>query len=79
MLLIISSQEDVSTHGFRTEIKQVRQKVQRDWSCTIQRVPRDKNVVVDALTCKGGEEDHTFRIWRDPPPMIVPLIVADVT
>ncbi|XP_057419083.1 uncharacterized protein LOC130713326 [Lotus japonicus] len=75
---VILNNSDVQDHWHGQEISMVRALLARDWDVTLSYVPRDRNVVADALAKLAVQEGWDWKVWSLPPTSVVPLLCHDI-
>lgn len=75
---MLTSNNDVQNYWHGDEIEMVRAVLARSWSVTINHIPRERNIVADALAKLALQEGWDWRVWNLPPSMVVPLLCSDL-
>ena len=74
---VLSTQSIPSVHQYREIILRIQSLLQKDWMVHLEYVPRDYNLIADALAKKVALEDHALKIWKTPQDLL-PIIMHDV-
>ncbi|XP_057458837.1 uncharacterized protein LOC130749483 [Lotus japonicus] len=75
---VVTGAQNVCHFWHRDVIMQVREMLQSSWQISVRHISRERNMVADALAKFTTRTRCSWRVWRLPPSMVVPLLCQDV-
>lgn len=75
---VLATTIDISTFWEQDLITKIRVMLCWGWFVEVQHIPRDHNLVADALMRQASSDGSPYRVWRIPPSNVMAFLCLNV-